>query len=70
VEKEDLQLVEDVLDSTAQEYIEKENVHVLEIVVDKDVYHDGKIVFENLYLLIYNIHGQFSHLSSRQKSYV
>lgn len=36
--KEDLNLVEDVLDSAAQEYAEKANVHVPEIVVDKDVY--------------------------------
>ncbi|KAK2372073.1 hypothetical protein P8452_45482 [Trifolium repens] len=36
--KEDLQLVEDVLDSAAQEYAEKANLHVPEIVVDKDVF--------------------------------
>ncbi|AES93994.1 putative H(+)-transporting two-sector ATPase [Medicago truncatula] len=36
--KEDLNLVEDVLDSAAKEYAEKANVHVPEIVVDKDVY--------------------------------
>jgi hypothetical protein len=53
-----------------QEYTEKANVHVPEIVIDKDVYHDGKIVFENLYLSIYNIHEQYSHLSSREKSYM
>ncbi|KAK2425910.1 V-type proton ATPase subunit E [Trifolium repens] len=36
--KEDLQLVEDVLDSATQEYAEKANLHVPEIVVDKDVF--------------------------------
>ncbi|PNX97676.1 V-type proton ATPase subunit E-like protein [Trifolium pratense] len=36
--KEDLHLVENVLDSAAKEYAEKANVHVPEIVVDKDVY--------------------------------
>lgn len=36
--KEDLHLVEEVLDSAAQEYAEKANVHEPEIVVDKDVY--------------------------------
>jgi len=36
--KEDLHLVEEVLDSAAQEYAEKANVHAPEIVVDKDVY--------------------------------
>jgi V-type H+-transporting ATPase subunit E len=36
--KEDLQLVEDVLDSASQEYAEKAKVHVPEIVVDKSVY--------------------------------
>ncbi|CAL5187395.1 unnamed protein product [Lathyrus oleraceus] len=34
----DLPLVEDVLESAAQEYAEKANVHVPEVVVDKDVY--------------------------------
>ncbi|XP_058778323.1 V-type proton ATPase subunit E-like [Vicia villosa] len=34
----DLPLVEDVLESAAQEYAEKANLHVPEIVVDKDVY--------------------------------
>ncbi|GAU29455.1 hypothetical protein TSUD_227200, partial [Trifolium subterraneum] len=36
--EEDLHLVENVLDSAAQEYAEKANVHVPEIVVDKDVF--------------------------------
>lgn len=36
--KEDLQLVEDVLDSASQEYAEKAKVHVPEIIVDKSVY--------------------------------
>ncbi|CAK8539323.1 unnamed protein product [Lathyrus sativus] len=34
----DLPLVEDVLESAAQEYAEKANVHVPEVVIDKDVY--------------------------------
>ncbi|CAI8584856.1 unnamed protein product [Vicia faba] len=34
----DLPLVEDVLESAAQEYAEKANLHVPEILVDKDVY--------------------------------
>jgi V-type H+-transporting ATPase subunit E len=36
--EEDLHLVENVLDSAAQEYAEKANLHVPEIVVDKDVF--------------------------------
>lgn len=36
--KEDLHLVEHVLDSAAQEYADKANVHPPEIVVDKQVY--------------------------------
>ncbi|XP_028774824.1 V-type proton ATPase subunit E-like [Neltuma alba] len=36
--KEDLKLVEHVLDSAAQEYADKANVHPPEIIVDKQVY--------------------------------
>ncbi|XP_004511535.1 V-type proton ATPase subunit E-like [Cicer arietinum] len=36
--EEDLHLVEDVLESAAEEYAEKAKVHLPEIVVDKDVY--------------------------------
>ncbi|KAI4315498.1 hypothetical protein L6164_028298 [Bauhinia variegata] len=36
--KDDLHLVEQVLDSAAQEYADKENVHPPEIIVDKQVY--------------------------------